>query len=182
MIRVPVNLTTPAGATYFDCFLRDVDGAQISETYRFYIKDECSKYETYDLFFLNRLGGFDSFRFNRVSKASYDITRKTFRQNPYTLNNTAVTYTYGTDSFNNVQYYQESKQKLTLFSNWINDTESTWLRELVESPVVFVWDGSILRSANITNPMYEEKKWINDKMFNLQLDIEFSFVDKAQRR
>jgi len=153
MIRVPVNLTTPAGATYFDCFLRDVDGAQISETYRFYIKDECSKYETYDLFFLNRLGGFDSFRFNRVS-----------------------------DSFNNVQYYQESKQKLTLFSNWINDTESTWLRELVESPVVFVWDGSILRSANITNPMYEEKKWINDKMFNLQLDIEFSFVDKAQRR
>ena len=182
MIRVPVNLTTPSGATYFDCYLRDVDGAQISETYRFYIKDECSKYETYDLFFLNRLGGFDSFRFNRVSKSSYDISRKTFRQNPYTLNITPNTYTYTTDSFNTVQYYEESKQKLTLFSNWINDTESTWLRELVESPVVFVWDGSVLRSANITNPMYEEKKWVNDKMFNLQLDIEFSFVDKAQRR
>lgn len=182
MIRVPVNLATPAGATYFDCYLRDVDGVQISESYRFYIKDECTKYETYDLFWLNRLGGFDSFRFNRVSKKSYDITRQFYRQNPYTLNNNAVSWTYGTDSFSNTQYYQESKEKMTLFSNWITDTESTWLRQLVESPVVYMWDGSILRSCNITSNTYEEKKWINDKMFNLQLDLEFAFVDKAQRR
>jgi hypothetical protein len=182
MVRVPVNLSTPSGATYFDCYLRDVDGVTVSETYRFTIKDECSKYDTYDLFFLNRLGGFDSFRFNRVSKSSYDITRKTFRQNQYTLDNTAVSWTYGTDSFSNVQYYEESKQKLTIFSNWITDTESIWLRELVESPVVYLWDGTTLQAVNITNAMYEEKKWINDKMFNLQLDIEFSFVDKKQRR
>jgi hypothetical protein len=98
------------------------------------------------------------------------------------LDNTAVSWTYGTDSFSNVQYYEESKQKLTIFSNWITDTESIWLRELVESPVVYLWDGTTLQAVNITNSMYEEKKWINDKMFNLQLDIEFSFVDKKQRR
>ena len=182
MVRIPVNLTTPSGATYFDCYLRDVDGVQISETYRFYIKDECSKYENYDLFWLNRLGGFDSFRFNRVSKTSHEITRQMYRQNPYTLNNTAVSWTYGTDSFSNTQFYGESKEKLTLFSNWITDSESIWLRELVESPVVYIWDGSMLRSCNITNNTYEEKKWINDKMFNLQLDLEFAFVDKVQRR
>ena len=182
MVRIPVNLTTPSGATYFDCYLRDVDGVQISETYRFYIKDECSKYENYDLFWLNRLGGFDSFRFNRVSKTSHEITRQMYRQNPYTLNNTAVSWTYGTDSFSNTQFYGESKEKLTLFSNWITDSESIWLRELVESPVVYILDGSMLRSCNITNNTYEEKKWINDKMFNLQLDLEFAFVDKVQRR
>lgn len=182
MVRIPVNLATPSGATYFDCYLRDVDGVQISETYRFYIKDECSKYETYDLFWLNRLGGFDSFRFNRVSKTSHEITRQTYRQNPYTLNTNANTYKYTTDSFSNTQFYGESKEKLTLFSNWITDTESVWLRELIESPVVYIWDGSILRSCNVTNNTYEEKKWINDKMFNLQLDLEFAFVDKVQRR
>lgn len=182
MVRIPVNLNTPAGATYFDCYLRDVDGVQISESYRFYIKDECSKYENYDLFWLNRLGGFDSFRFNRVSKTSHEITRQMYRQNPYTLNNTAVTWTYGTDSFSNTQFYGESKEKLTLFSNWITDIESIWLRELVESPVVYIWDGSILRSCNITSNTYDEKKWLNDKMFNLQLDLEFAFVDKVQRR
>lgn len=105
-----------------------------------------------------------------------------YRQNPYTLNNTAVTWTYGTDSFSNTQFYGESKEKLTLFSNWITDGESIWLRELVESPVVYIWDGSILRSCNITNTTYDEKKWVNDKMFNLQLDLEFAFVDKVQRR
>jgi len=182
MVRIPVNLATPSGATYFDCYLRDVDGVQISESYRFYIKDECSKYETYDLFWLNRLGGFDSFRFNRVSKTSHEITRQMYRQNPYTLNNNAASWTYSTDSFSNTQFYGESKEKLTLFSNWITDTESVWLRELVESPVVYIWDGSILRSCNVTNNTYEEKKWINDKMFNLQLDLEFAFVDKVQRR
>ena len=182
MVRIPVNLATPSGATYFDCYLRDVDGVQISESYRFYIKDECSKYETYDLFWLNRLGGFDSFRFNRVSKTSHDITRQMYRQNPYTLNNNAASWTYGTDSFSNTQFYGESKEKLTLFSNWITDTESIWLRELIESPVVYIWDGSILRSCNVTNNVYEEKKWVNDKMFNLQLDLEFAFVDKVQRR
>lgn len=182
VVRIPINLTTPSGATYFDCFLRDVDGVQVSETYRFYIKDECSKYETYDLFFLNRLGGFDSFRFNKVSKTSFDITRKTYRQNPYVLDNTAVSLSYSQNAHSDVQYYEESKQKLTLFSDWVTDAESIWLRELVESPVVYLWDGSILQAINITNANYEQKKHINDKMFNLQLDCVFSFVDKKQRR
>lgn len=182
IVRIPVNLTTPSGATYFDCWLRNGSGTQVSETYRFYIKDECSKYETYDVFWLNRLGGFDSFRFNKVSKTSHEITRKQYRQNPYQLDNTAVSWSYGTDAFSNTQFYTESKKKLTLFSDWITDSQSIWLRDLVESPVVFIHDGTNLLAVNVTNSTYEEKKWINDKMFNLQLDLEFAFVDKKQRR
>jgi hypothetical protein len=49
------------------------------------------------------------------------------------------------------------------------------------SPYVWLMDGGVLKSVNVLNSDYESKKTINDKVFNLTIDVELSFTDKVQR-
>lgn len=179
IVRVPIGsqLTIPGAATYFDVVLKN-GGTTLSEIYRVNIIDECSKYDTTDLFFLNSLGGFDSFRFNRVRRDTFDIARKQFSSNPYTL---GASYGYETSSFKTKTYDTNMVHKVKLFSNWITEAQSQWLLDLVSSPVVYAYDGTLV-AVNVDTTNYEIKKHVQDNAFLLELDITYSFDTKRQRR
>jgi len=180
VVRIPCGsqLTIPAGATYYDIVLKN-GGTTLSETYRITLFDECSKYDTTDLFFLNSLGGFDSFRFNKVRRDTYDTQRKTYLANPYTL---GATYAYETSSFKSKNYDTISTHRVKLFSNWITEAQSEWLKDLIDSPVVYMYDGTTLVAVNIETSNYEVKKHVQDKVFNLEIDVVYSFDSKRQRQ
>lgn len=181
IVRVPIGsqLTIPSGATYYDIVLKDAGSVTLSETYRVTIVDECTKYDTTDVIFLNSLGGFDSFRFNKVRRDSYDTERKSYKSNPYTLGSS---YGYETSSFKLKNYDTVSTHKVKLFSNWITETQSEWLKDLINSPVVFIYDGTTLVAVNIDSSSYEVKKSVQDKMINIELDITYSLEIKRQRQ
>lgn len=179
IVRVPSGsqLSIPGAATYFDVQLK-LSATLLSETYRITIVDECSKYSTTDLFYLNSLGGFDSFRFNRFKRDTFDIQRKSFKSNPYTL---GATYAYTTSAFNSKNYDINSQHKVKMFSDWITEDESTALLDLLQSPVVYMYDGTLV-AVSIENSSYEIKKHVQDKAFNLEIDIAYSFENKRQRQ
>jgi hypothetical protein len=179
VVRIPSGsqLTIPSGATYYDIVLKN-GGTTLSETYRVTIIDECSKYDTTDLFFLNSLGGFDSFRFNKVRRDTYDIQRKQFKSNPYTL---GASYGYQTSSFKSKTYDTNLTHKVKMFSNWITEEQSQWLLDLVSSPVVFAYDGTLV-AVNIDANSYEVKKHIQDNAFFVELDVTYSLDSKRQRQ
>ena len=179
VVRIPSGsqLTIPGAATYYDIQLK-LGGTVLSETYRVNLIDECSKYDTTDLFFLNSLGGFDSFRFNRVRRDNYDIQRKQFKSNPYTL---GATYGYTTSSFKQKTYDTNMTHKVKMFSNWITEAESEWLLDLFTSPVVYAYDGTLV-AVNINATTYEVKKHIQDNAFFIELDMSYSFESKRQRQ
>ena len=180
VIRIPCGsqLTIPSGATYYDIVLK-VGATTLSETYRITLFDECSKYETTDIFFLNSLGGFDSFRFDKVRRDNYAIERKQYTSNPYTL---GATYAYQTSSFKSKNYDTISTHRVKLFSNWITEQQSEWLRDLIESPVVFMYDGMTLVAVNVDTNAYEVKRHVQDKVFNIEFDVVYSFENKRQRQ
>jgi hypothetical protein len=180
IVRIPSGsqLTIPSGATYYDIVLKN-GGTTLSETYRVTLVDECSKYETTDLFFLNSLGGFDSFRFNKVRRDSYDTQRKTYQATPYTL---GATYAYETSSFKSRNYDTISTHRVKMFSNWITEAQSEWLKDLIDSPIVYMYDGTTLVAVNIETSNYEVKKHVQDKVFNLEIDVVFSLENKRQRQ
>jgi hypothetical protein len=124
------------------------------------------------------LGAVESFRFNKVRRDNFSIDRRNFRQNPYTLD--GQDYAYTNQSFNNSQYYTEAQQRITLNSDLITEEESVWLRELVMSPRVWLYDDA-LYTVNITDTEYQQRYHINDKAFNLTIEAEISFPDKVQR-
>jgi len=180
VVRIPCGsqLTIPSGATYYDIVLK-VGATTLSETYRITLFDECSKYETTDIFFLNSLGGFDSFRFDKVRRDNYAIERKQYKSNPYTL---GATYAYETSSFKLKTYDTLSTHRVKLFSNWITEQQSEWLRDLIESPVVFMYDGMTLVAVNVDTNTYEVKRHVQDKVFNIEFDVVYSFENKRQRQ
>jgi hypothetical protein len=179
VVRIPSGsqLTIPGAATYYDIQLK-VGATVLSETYRVNLIEECSKYDTTDLFFLNSLGGFDSFRFNKVRRDNYDIQRKQFKSNPYTL---GATYGYTTSAFKQKTYDTNMTHKVKLFSNWITEAESEWLLDLFTSPVVFAYDGTLV-AVNIDANTYEVKKHVQDNAFFIELDMSYSFESKRQRQ
>ena len=179
IVRIPSGsqLSIPGAATYYDIQLK-LGATVLSETYRVNLIEECSKYDTTDLFFLNSLGGFDSFRFNRVRRDNYDIQRKQFKANPYTL---GATYGYSTSAFKQKTYDTNLTHRVKLFSNWITEAESEWLLDLFTSPVVYAYDGTLV-AVNIDTTNYEVKKHIQDNAFFIELDMTYSFESKRQRQ
>jgi len=180
--RVPIGSNIsggiPTGATSYTIRPEDSSNNLVGSVYTITIDERCSKYDAVDVFFLNRLGAVESFRFNKVRRDNFSIDRRTFKQNPYSLD--GQDYAYTNQDFNTSQYYTESNQRITLNSDLITEAESVWLRELVMSPRIWLYDGE-LYPINITDAEYEQRYHINDKAFNLSIEAELSFPDKAQR-
>ena len=175
VLRIPI--IPASGATYLE--VKAKGSGSTSETYTITIKDECSKYTDNDVYFLNRYGAIESFRFNRVRKDNFTIQRKTYKQTQYQLSGSNYSYETSARSISN--YNTEIMQKITLNSNWITEEESVWLKELVASPSIWLLDDGVLKAINITNTDYSVKTLLNDKVFNLTIECDLSFVDKVQR-
>jgi hypothetical protein len=182
MVRFPIGSNIsggiPTGATSYTIRPEDSSNNLVGSAYTITIDERCSKYDAVDVFFLNRLGAVESFRFNKVRRDNFTIDRRNYRANPYTLD--GQDYAYTNQSFNNSQYYTEAQQRIILNSDLITEAESVWLRELVMSPRVWLYDDA-LYTVNIMDTEYEQRYHINDKAFNLTIEAELSFPDKVQR-
>ena len=184
------GVTTPVvsnSATSYSIELRD-SPTTASEKFYFNIDSEC-RFETRRLEFLNSLGGFDYFNFTKVSRHTEEIERKFFETNPNDLSLTGA-IDYSISSREKVQYYTKSMPKMKLTSDWIDCDTYNWLLELIESPEIYLMDSytSPLGSTEIRRiPVkniegnWEEKVSSVDKIFNLEVNLEFGINNFRQR-
>jgi len=141
-------------------------------------------YTKYTMHFLNKFGGFESMSFHKVSRESVDIERKEWQQLPYRITDLGAV----TLSENQVMHEQRSvfasrfKEKLKISTDLLSDEDYQWLVQLVVSPLVYLEDENTLYPVVITNTNYEFKEYINDRLTNLTLDIEFGTMLKTQFR
>jgi hypothetical protein len=143
---------------------------------------ECSWHVTSPvaLHFLNRKGGYDVFNFRMQTRQLSDIKRDTMQKSLGTL--TATTWSYDSKDAGTKIYNTEIGDRWFLESDWINDDQSRWLQELVESPEKYYHDGTSLIPITIKNATYEIKTIKNmEKLFNLSVEIEFSNKRWTQR-
>ena len=145
----------------------------------FNIDSEC-RYETRRLEFLNSLGGFDYFNFTKVSKRSEEIERKFFKQNPENLSSVGV-INYSISDRQKVQYYTSSKPKMKLTSDWIDADKFNWLLELIESPEIYLHENNQRIPVKNIVGNWEEKRSKVDKIFNLEVNLEFGVDNYRQR-
>jgi hypothetical protein len=139
--------------------------AQESELKTFNIIDPCM-FERWNVLFLNSLGGFDTFTFKLLSRDSTDIKRTMYKMNPDRLSSAgAYTYTLA----------DKSTRKRVLNSDWITEDESEWLEDLLTSPVVYLEDtNNNLIAVDMLNTKWTKKTKVNDKLFNLQIELELN--------
>ncbi len=102
-------------------------------------------------------------------------------QNPNRLKSSGA-YDYSKADRTNVNYITSTKNSLKLTSDWITDDESEWLRELMTSPEIYLFDGTdYIAIQEVKESGYEIKKDENGEVFNLSINVLFSADDERQR-
>jgi hypothetical protein len=163
----------PSNTSYYTIQIQTGAGNPGSEVYRFDVVEECSKYLPQYLNFLNPLGGFESVRCSMASKDKYNVSRKQFKRNNYTLSGN--TYAYDTTKHGITNYAVEKTKEVTLNTNWLTETEFEWLQDLIASPVVFL--GNI--PVNIVETSYEVFDYV-DGPNNLKITVQYTEPERLQ--
>lgn len=169
-------------------FVTGDPGAVPSTTLRFNIKCE-AKYETFRLHFLNKLSGFESRVFTKVSRKTIDIERSEFGKLGYVMDSSGiVSYKNANNAYYETRstYASQYKEKMVLNTDNLTDDEYTWLGDLVLSPLVYI---EMIESGTsyfipcvITGNNYEFRKSVNDRLTNLTVNVEFGEQLNAQYR
>ena len=125
--------------------------------------------------FLNELGGYDYYSFDLADTKQDNITRETYDQ-------TFVNYTAGGASvpFNKSRRgskifsisYEETR---AAESNYLTQAQADWLRELIESPNVFIQEGTDFLPVVITNSNFTYKtNPRSQKLYTLSIQYKMS--------
>lgn len=154
--------------------------------YTYNVKVLCAGlYANYQLHFLNKFGGFETMLFNKVSKRSYEIEKKTYQQLPYRVSSAGVVSVIGSGIMHEQQttFASTFKEKLRISTDFLNDDEYIWLAQLVCSPMVYLEDtDGTFYPIKISNSTYENKEHLVDRLTNLTLDLDFNQSFKTQFR
>lgn len=145
----------------------------------------CSpKFTPVTLHFLNQLGGYDSFMFRAVNRQSRTIERKQYERTNWQLNNTVM---QNYDSYKRMYeganvFSVNQAVSFVLQSDYIGQTDFTWLSELIASPEVYLEQGGYYYPVAIKTSTWSEKVRVADKMFNMILEVDYGKKINSQFR
>jgi len=154
-----------------------------STLYRFIIYCE-PRYVPATLHFLNQFGGFDSMDFPKISRKGNDIEKKDFLQTNYTINASGVMSYYNGNvlSDNRITFFSNYKERRIINTDFISESGSRWLGELVRSPQVYLEEGGYYIPIIVKEAAYEYKTRSVDRLFSLTLNIEMGDDQNTQFR
>jgi len=144
-----------------------------------------SKYEVFTIVFMNQYGGYDSYQFSKKSKRTYNSEKKSFERIPYSINSSTGAMTYFSQGIMNestIVYDSKFKESMTFNTDIIDELTYEWLAELILSPSVFVVIDSAFIPVVVKETNYEFKKRVNDKVFNLSINVELNQQMNTQYR
>jgi histidinol-phosphate/aromatic aminotransferase/cobyric acid decarboxylase-like protein len=118
---------------------------------------------------MNKLGGFDSFNFNKNTINAMEIERKQFKA-PLPIG-------YSKQDRLKTNYNTTINDRISINSDWITEQESILLEELATSPVIYLERSATnFIAVNVTNTNYEIKKYLDNRsLFNLSFDLEYTY-------
>jgi hypothetical protein len=146
------------------------------------LQTNCTKNNPVMLHFLNAVGGFESFLFSGVNRVNTNIERQSINKLGLitTLTSSGINRDVSLDRVASgylgevkTNYSNTMAHKMKLVSEYVNETDFLWLRELLASPQVFaqIDNNALMIPVTIETSDWAEKKRGADKIFNLEIDI-----------
>lgn len=149
--------------------------------YSITLKELCTKYKDYVLYYLDRDGNILFFHFEKLSRNNYNKKVNSVTLQKDYLN--PIFEEYLSNSWDrevhNISTMIDST--ITLNTDWITELQSTQLNDLWSSPIVYLWDGTDYKPVTITNNAYEEYKLDNESLFNYSVTCAFDTTETRQR-
>ena len=172
-----------SSVAYYTVKILDSVAAAMSETITCTIEEPC-RYDQYRIHFLNKLGGFDAFNFNSRSQLSSTAERKQYEKHVNRLSLTGIERAQEYDG--KQDYYVRTQDSLKLRSDYLTNEENTWLKQLINSPQLYLeyqdGDERNFKPVRMLTNNWEDKDVSIDKLFKLEIDVEFSHANRRQRR
>jgi hypothetical protein len=184
-ISVGAQPIITAAAAYYTLQLdKSGAGGISSEELTVTLESNC-RYDTYRLHFLNELGGPDYFNFTSRTEVTSSASRKTYTKSEVQIATSGITYSNKDNG--KTDYFLQSTNKYKLRSDYISGAQMTWLKELIESTLVFMEYTNTVgaldyKPVTISTSGWKQKIDSIDKLFRLDLDIEEAHTNQRQRR
>lgn len=141
--------------------------------------DECEDtYTDYELHWLNRKGGYDSFVFSGKSNQTTNINKSFAKYTTRTIGGTSIshnTYAQRKRAFNT-----SLSESYELNSRLLKDFEVEGLEDLMSSPEVYWKSVDGFFAVNVNGTTYKHSKSENGEVFNLALTMEIDNSDNRQ--
>jgi hypothetical protein len=138
------------------------------------------KYDPKDVIFLNRLGGWDTFRFYGSKNEEVKIERATYKRAYGTWS--SATYNYTTNERGTTNIKTDLTVEGEVMSDFLDIETTNWLEELLTSPEVFMIEGVKLIPINITDSSFKRQIRGNVKLRQLSFRYEKSNDTRTQQQ
>lgn len=168
--------------TRYSAYTETSASARTSEVLVFNVYDNCSRFEQYQLMFMDRLGSFISFTFDLASIETYNNEKKEFKKITGSYNPTTNTWGYNSYDRGRTVFNVDEIRQITINSNWIKEDVARYLKELISSPEVYHIDsnGNWLPII-ITDRSFTPGTMAVQKLINVRLTFEYAQNDEIQR-
>jgi hypothetical protein len=158
-----------------------VDGSNVEVTakYGFYIDEDC-KYNPVHVYWLNQLGGWDSYSFIKKNERSIDVEKKRYKTYLGNYNTADVDNPFDTKNYSRSLNEREpiTKTFLNLTSDWLTESEYKWMRDLFYSKSVWMVDDNVdgfnILPVVVEDTNYLMKRERNSKKYNQTLRLQLA--------
>ena len=149
-----------------------------TKTIMFEIDDCENTYTDYELHWLNRKGGYDSFTFSGKYNQTTSINKNFAKYNTRTIGASSITH--NTYAQRKRAFHTSLSDNYTLNSRLLKDFEVEGLEDLFSSPEVYWKYDANFVSVNVTGNTFEHAKSENGQVYSMELQMEVDNSDKRQ--
>jgi len=177
-----LNIITSPNPTWNKIIMRFGYSTPYSESVTIYRKNcPWDKYDPVDIVWLNRIGGFDTFRFYGSKEETIKINRTTYKRAYGTWGE--ASYTYGTYERGTTNIKTDITQEGEIMSDFLEIDTVNWLEELLTSPQVFIIESSDkVRPINITDSNFKRQLRGNTKLRQVSFKYQYSELIRTQQK
>mgnify|MGYP003648735520 CR=1 FL=1 len=175
---------------YYTVQAREADDSLNSQLYTINVNCPTLKgYEPIRLTWLNQWGVWDYYTFTMKSTRMLSTKGSTYQQLAGSWNDSA----YRLDSFRGGKkaFRVNATEKITMNTDFVNESESAWFEELINSPEVYILEGyqddiddsalnQYVTPARLTTSSYTRKTVANDKLMQYTFEVEKSKTLRTQ--
>tara|TARA_R110001592_G_scaffold77406_1_gene233022 strand:+ start:141 stop:1586 length:1446 start_codon:yes stop_codon:yes gene_type:complete len=181
--------THKANVSYYTIQAYDDQGEKISQLYTIkIIQGDCKGFESVRLTWLNPHGVWDYYTFTKKSVKSLQTNRTSYTQLGGTWNES----TYKINGFKGGKknFRVNSKELVTINTDFLVDADAVWFEELINSPEVYILNGfssddngmvnKYVEPVIITTSSYTRKTKVNNKLIQYTFELEKSKNNRIQ--
>ena len=158
-----------------------IDAAEdeVTAKYGFYIDEDC-KHNPVHLYWLNQLGGWDSYSFIKKNERSIDVEKKRYKSYLGNYNTADVDNPFDTKNYSRSLNEREpiTKTFINLTSDWVTESEYKWMKDLFYSKSVWMVDDNV-DGYNILPVVVEDTNYLmrrerNSRKYNQSLRLQLA--------